>query len=157
MMLTAKQIVKNKFWILEKDGEKIATIQMTENGNVVLVSKNQEREQFTDIKLLKKKYNINFESTKPKKEPASKEFAVYGFPSQFKPHNQLLDVSKKVPIFTKTEKSKSFYCAGYYIIKFSGNFVGAYCPKLITLNRYEFRGPYCNKAEMKEQLKIANE
>ena len=156
-MLTAKPVVQNKFWIVEKDGEKVATIQMGENGNVVLVNKDCVREQFIDITGLKNKYNIVFDN-KVKKQPVPDiEFSVYGYPSQFEPFNQLLNVAKKLPVFTKTEDSKSYYCAGYYIIKFETGFVSSFCPKLITLTRYEYRGPFKDKLEMKEQLRLAND
>ena len=157
-MLVAKQVVKDKFWILEENGEKLATIQMGENGNVVLVKKNCQREQFPSIKVLKNKYNIEFDNkkNKPAKVSKAEEHMVYGFPTHSKPYNQLLDVSKKLPVFTKSEKSKSFHCAGYYIVKFEPGFVPSFCPKLITLNRYEFKGPFKSKFEMKEQLRLAN-
>ena len=155
--MIATQVVKNKFWIVEENGEKIATLQMTDNGNVVLVKKNSEREQFPSIKVLKTKYNIAFNEEKVKKPAVNNEWVVYGFPSQFKPYNSLLDVSKKIPVFTKTEKSKSFYCAGYYLIEFNNCYVSSFCPKLITLSRYNFKGPYKDKLEMKEQLRLVQQ
>jgi hypothetical protein len=59
-------------------------------------------------------------------------------------------------VFTKGTKSKSFFCAGYYIVKFNNGWVKSYCPKLITLNRYPYAGPYPTLEEMQENLRIAN-
>jgi len=59
-------------------------------------------------------------------------------------------------VFTKGRKSKSFFCAGYYIVKFNNGWVKSYCPKLITLNRYPYAGPYKTQQEMLENLRIAN-
>ena len=58
--------------------------------------------------------------------------------------------------FTKSEKSKSLYCAGYYIIKFDKGWVKSFCPKLITIERYESRGPFKNDLEMRQELSRAN-
>ena len=67
----AKPIVKNKFWIVEEAGEKIATIQACDEGGFVYVHDN-EREMFTSIRMLSKKYNINFvKAEKLKKEKKS--------------------------------------------------------------------------------------
>lgn len=149
-MLTAKPIVKNKFWIVEKDGEKFATLQTSPAGYALV--KDQEREQFVSINMLKAKYNIQFDKAKRTKAPAI-TFDVNGFPCDHKPFNALFNVAKKLPVYTKTDKSKSFFCAGHYLIKFSLGYVHAYCPKLITLNRYEFKGPFRNKTETKEYAK----
>ena len=61
-------------------------------------------------------------------------------PSKFKAFNQIFDVQKKLPLFTKSKKSKSLYCAGYYIIKFEKGWVRSFCPKMLTLDRYLFKG-----------------
>lgn len=153
MTLTAKPVVQNKFWIVEQDGKKVATIQTTENG-VVFVH-NEHREKFPSIKLLGSKYNITFK--KETAAPVVDEFQVDGYPCDIKPHNALLDISKKLPVFTKTESSKSFFCAGHYLIKFNAGYVPSFCPKLITLNRYDYLGPFHSKAEMQAAAKSAKE
>ena len=72
------------------------------------------------------------------------------------PYNVLYDVKKSLPLFTKSIKSKSLYCAGYYIIHFDKGWVKSFCPKLITLEKYDFCGPFKNKIEMKDALGKAN-
>ena len=154
--LIAKPVIKNKFWIVEDHGNKIATIQAIEEGGFVYVH-DQQREKYATIKLLSKTYNIKFDNVVPKKEKSTSiEHEVHGFPVSNKPWNVLYDVKHQFPVYTKTSKSKSYYCAGYYIIKFNNGWVKSYCPKFITLNRYEFQGPFKTKTEMQEQLKIAN-
>lgn len=151
----AKPVVKNKFWIVESHGEKIATIQAIEDGGYSYVHDNQ-REHFANIKLISKKYNIEFVKAEKAKPVKLEEYDVYGFPTPHRPHNEVLDVQRYLPIFTKTSKSKSYFCAGHYIIKFSNTWVRAYCPKLITLNRYEYQGPFKSRERMVEAMKEAN-
>jgi len=155
--IIAKPVVKNKFWIVEKGGNKVGTIlTIEEDGGVVYVHNDNHREHFPSIKLLSKKYNIEF--VKADKPVRSREdtYDVYGFPTPGLPHNQVLDVQRYLPIYTKTPKSKSFFCAGYYIIKFSSTWVRAVCPKLITLNRYEYQGPFKTQESMLVAMKEAN-
>jgi len=151
----AKPIVKNKFWIVEDHGEKIATIQAIDEGGFAYVHDDQ-RELFPTIKLLTKKYNIEFVKAEKAKKPKLEVYDVYGYPTQHQPHNEVLDVQRYLPIFTKTAKSKSYFCAGYYIIKFSSTWVRAFCPKLITLNRYEYQGPFKSQDRMLEAMREAN-
>lgn len=153
--LIARPVLKNKYWIVESEGNKVATIQAVEDGGFVYVHDN-ERERFTTIKLLSKAHNVVFDSTATKKEKlASESHEAHGFPVTNKPWNTLWDVKHQFPVYTKTSKSKSFYCAGYYIIKFNNGWVKSYCPKFITLNRYEYQGPFKTKTEMQDALRAA--
>ena len=155
MTLLAKQVVKNKYWIVEDNGKKVATILSNSNGVVYVDQKDLHRVQFSSLKLLSDRYNIIVDKTKPQK--TIKELHnVYGYPCDHNAQNILWDVQHRLPIFTKGSKSKSFFCAGYYIVKFNNGWVKSYCPKLITLNRYPYQGPYSSQEQMQEQLRIAN-
>jgi hypothetical protein len=48
------------------------------------------------------------------------------------------------------------YCAGYYIIHFDKGWVKSFCPKLITVERYETKGPFKTDLEMRTALSKAN-
>ncbi|MCX7593180.1 MAG: hypothetical protein N2235_05370 [Fischerella sp.] len=148
--LIAKPVVKNKFWIVERDnGSKVATIQVATDG-VVFVNE-QRREKFPSVKSLGTKYNIKFD--KAFKTPKKVSNEIYGYPTDGPVSNPLYDIKRKLPIYTKTKKSKSYFCAGYYLIKMNENWVEAFCPKLITLNRHPFKGPFLNKQQIKEVKK----
>lgn len=153
--LIAKPVVKNKMWIVENGGIKVGNIMAVEEGGVVYLHDN-EREMFPSIKLLSKEYNIEFVKAEKPKKVKQDVYDVYGFPTNSAPNNEVLDVQRYLPIYTKGTKSKSFFCAGYYIIKFSSTWVRAYCPKLITLNRYEYQGPFKTQERMVEAMKEAN-
>lgn len=153
--LLAKPVLKNKFWIVENHGEKIATIQMIEDGSVVYVSPT-ERKKYASIKVLSREHNILFDRVDKKTKSTVQEYEAHGYPVSSKPWNVLYDVKHRFPIYTKTSKSKSYFCAGYYIIKFNNGWVKSFCPKFITLNRYDYQGPYKTKLEMQEQLRLAN-
>lgn len=153
--LIAKPVVKNKMWIVENGGIKVGNIMAVDEGGVVYVHDN-EREMFPSIKLLSKEYNIEFVKAEKPKRVKQDVYDVYGFPTNSAPNNEVLDVQRYLPIYTKGTKSKSFFCAGYYIIKFSSTWVRAYCPKLITLNRYEYQGPFKTQERMVEAMKEAN-
>jgi hypothetical protein len=64
----------------------------------------------------------------------------------------MFDIKRKLPLFTKSIDSKSLYCAGYYVIKFDKGWVKSFCPKLITLQRYTYQGPFKTELEMRQVL-----
>jgi hypothetical protein len=104
--------------------------------------------------LISKKYNIEFaKEGKTRRDP---EHDMYGFPVLGTPSNQLLDVQRYLPIYTKGKKSKSCFCAGYYLVRFGTNWVQQFCPKLITLNRYEYQGPFKSEESAQQSLREIN-
>ncbi len=140
MSLLAKPIVKNKFWIVEKNGIKYATIQSAPDG--VVFVQDQTREKFPSIKTLKNKYDILFDRARVSKNEKPSNKQVYGFPTKGRAHNILYDVVRKLPIYTQSAKSKSCYCAGYYLVNVKGEWEEMFCPKLLVLQRHEYMGPF---------------
>ena len=148
--LIAKPVIKNKFWVVEESGNKIATIQARDDGGYAYVH-DEFREFFPSVKILKQKYNIKFGTLeKPKRENIK---TVYGYPIDGKAHGQVWDVQRRLPIYSKTAKSKSLFCAGFYLIKLNGIWTENFCPKNITVSRYQYHGPFRSKQEMQQFLK----
>ncbi len=148
----AKPIIDNKFWIVEKGGEKIATLRKNEDNRFVL-SNEEGIKIYETKKSLTDRFGKNFFVVKIVKEAEHNlPNEVHGYSTSTMPHNAMFDIRKKLPLFTKSEDSKSLYCAGYYVIKFPKGWVKSFCPKLITLQRYEYQGPFKTELEMKQVL-----
>lgn len=146
--MIARPVVKNKFWIVEEEGKKVATIQQHTDG--IAWVEDTQRQQFANVDLLKNHYSIHFD------RPASKQSRnaineIYGYPTDLRPYNSVWDIKHRVPLYTQTKKSKCYYAAGYYIME--GKIV--FCPKYIFINRISFTGPFKSEQEA-ENAKIAN-
>lgn len=148
--MEAKPVVKNKFWIVEEEGQKIATIQAAPDG-VVLV-KGTKREKFVNFKLLSAKYNIKINKSTKSAKSTKHDYNIYGLPTNTKPCNVVYDVRRRLPFFTKSNKSKSFYCAGYYVVCVNKRWALQFCPKSITISRYKYHGPYKTSEEAETKL-----
>ena len=160
MTVNAKTLVKDRFWILEENGQKLGTLQKKDNNGWIFLSKGDSKEVFHTPESLRERFGINVLTTEPELEPkveqpVTDEFEVHGYPVSQQPFNPMFDVQKQLPIYSKTPKSKSLFCAGYYIICFEKGWRKAYCPKLITLQRYPFKGPIRSKIEMQQVLNNA--
>lgn len=136
-MITAKPIVKNKFWILQDDSGKIGTVEKSKQG--FLLRADGMAEEFKTIKTIKNKTNIVFEEDVLEKEVFENQ--VNGFPTNCKPYNAVYNVKERLPIFTQKDKSKSWFAAGYYRVTINGVTETMFCPKLILLQRYDYIGP----------------
>jgi hypothetical protein len=153
MKTTAKPIIKDKFWIVERDGNKIGTISV--NDERFMFSSKEGVRFFDNRKQVERKLGKSIFEVDTAVE-VSVEKAVHGFPSSTVPYNAMYDVKKGLPLFTKSAKSKSLYCAGYYIIQFDKGWVKSFCPKLITIERYPIKGPFVLELEMRQELSRVN-
>ena len=154
MQFVAKPVLDNKFWILEDNGQKVGTIRSNENGVTLTVG--NQNQTFKALSELKQKIKVDFTGKEVTKKE-TKEYEVHGYACKTKPHNPIYDLKRKLPLYTKTSDSQSFFCAGYYVIHWEDdNHSPAYCPKLITLSRYTYDGPFKTKLEMQETLRRTN-
>jgi len=153
MEFVAKPVLEDKFWILEDNGQKVGTIRSNENGVTLTVGK--ENHSFKKLEELKQKMKVSF-TGKELINKEKEEYEVHGYACKTQPYNAIFDLKRKLPLYTKTEASQSFFTAGYYCIEFENGWVPAYCPKLITLGRNNYLGPFKTKMEMQETLRRAN-
>jgi hypothetical protein len=152
MIVKAKEVLKDKFWIVEKDEQRVGTLSF--NDDQYMLS-DASGTHFFNKNQLKKRLGKDVEWQKLTiKESHIRE--VKGYPTSCDPYNDMYDVKRRLPLFTKSAKSKSLYCAGYYIIHFDKGWVKSFCPKLITVERYETKGPFKTEIEMRQALSAAN-
>lgn len=145
----AKPIVEGKLWIVEQDGEKVATLQKQENNKFILSNDGEsiwfnKKEEIT--KFFGNDFFVPFSKININKLVQNE---CHGFPTRTKPFNAMYDVKRKLPLYTKNNHSNSLYCAGWYTVKFK-NWVTLFCPKLVTVEQYESHGPFKSKAEAKQ-------
>ncbi len=154
MQFVAKPVLEDKFWILEDNGQKVGTIRSNENGVTLQVG--NENQTFKALDDLKANMSVDF-TGKEIVNKEKQEYDVHGFACKTKPYNSMYDMKRKLPLYTKTENSQSFFCAGYYVIHWEDkNHSPAFCPKLVTLSRYNYTGPFKTRMEMQETLRRTN-
>ena len=143
-MLVAKVIADKQYWILQADNQKVGNIEAWNGGYQVRI--HDQVKQFKTIKLAARESNIVFEKgAAPSKPDASR---VHGFPVSGRCYNPVWDVAHRLPLYTKTRKSKSWFAAGWYSIKRGRKWKLIQDPKLIALQRYPYQGPFHSKEEV---------
>ena len=166
--IKAKEILKNKFWIIEdaNQGNKIGTLSKDENNHYMYscqrpcepVGCRSRTEYYSCLKDLKKGIGGEILWSNATISDANKTVSkeIYGLVTSTVPYNAMYDLKRKFALFTKSKKSKSLYCAGYFIIHFEKGWVKSLCPKQVTLEKYEYRGPFKTELEMRQELSRAN-
>ena len=150
--IISKVLIPNKEWLIKEGSKKIGSIAKNKKGYIFL-----RKGQMINIKSFKdvvEKLDTIDTNRKFELEPIN--HTIYNYPCSSKPFSPVYNVKKKLPLYAKSSKSKSQYCAGYYIIQFRKGWVKSFCPKLITLERYPFQGPFKTEQEMKNNLNTIN-
>ena len=144
MTLIAKPVIDRKYWILQEGNEKVGNVEACDGGFQVKI--NNQVQQYKTIKMVEQRVHVQFEPLKTKTiKPVTN--LVHGYPVAGRVYNPMWDVQKKLPVYTKSNKSKSWFAAGWYQVKKGRHWSTMQGPKLILLQRYPYAGPFYTKEE----------
>ena len=137
--IKTRQLLADRFWIIEQNGVRIGTIQRHDDNNFIVTGTDSSVATMT-----KKEIGSHFElfgkeivEVVENKDTVKKE--IYGYETKHIPYNPVLDVKHKIPLYAKSPNSNNMYAAGYYIVHFPKGWVKGFCPKLTTLSNNEFQ------------------
>jgi len=142
--LIAKPVVKNQFWIVTDGTEKVGNV--LADGSGFEVKLNGNKTHYKNTKTIKKIANIEF-LTFSKFSSDKKEVPFNEYPTTNKVYNSVLDIKRKLHLFTKTPKSKCYHAAGWYTFKQGSEEKSIFCPKYIFIQRYQYQGPFKTEEE----------
>ena len=136
--LQAKEVVKDSFWIVERNGTKIGTLRR-KTDSYILYENNSRTETVLD-----NLDDIKFTETDTKN---TINVSIYGYPTNVDTvfNTNLQD---DVAVYTKTANSKQYFVAGYWGILFPMGWRPSFCPRLKTLQDYTHLGPFKNESDM---------
>ena len=168
LMKLMKMFEKDDLKFLNKPkniADKLSELHYTTQRNyynaiiVYLMALKEDEETLKEYNDLRDDLNKKYEDeqatgTISDKQDVSKE--IYKLPTSTTPYNAMFDLKRKFALFTKSKKSKSLYCAGYFCISFEKGWVKSFCPKLVTLEKYQHKGPFKTELEMRQELSNVN-
>ena len=147
MNLKAKPIIKGEYWVVTDGDRKVGNVVAEGNGYELKIGQNSQH--FTTTKAIEKTTSIEFETLK---KSGSNENPFSEFPTPAKVYNSVLDVKRKLHLFTKTTKSKCYHAAGWFAIQQNGEYEVIFCPKYIFVQRYAYYGPFKTENEAKSSI-----
>lgn len=153
--IKTKQLLPDRFWIIEQNGTRVGTIQRHDDNNFIVTGTDSSISQLTKQEV---EQQFNLFGQMPQTEVSKKEIKkeIYGYPTKHIPYNAVLDVKHKIPLYSKSQNSSNMYAAGYYLVHFPKGWVKGFCPKLVTLSANEFRGPFKTVMEQRQAFSNVN-
>jgi len=146
-MYNAQEVIKGKFWIVNSAYGEVGTLRKTDEAYEFFDQTNSTKKLLDSPDEL-----FKFSSTDRDNKEEQDELKVNGFPTGST--TAVEDVHDVLPVFRKTITSKTLHGAGYYIVKFEGmGWQWAFAPKLSTLDKYKYEGPYLTEWEMNLELR----
>lgn len=146
-MLKAQEVIKDKFWIVNHKHGKVGTLRK--------ISENKY--EFFDLRINDKTYHDSlseFDITDSTRDSDSNlmDGDIKGWPTGVP---EPIEIAHEVlPTFKKKETQQTIYCAGWYVLEFHGmGWQGAFVPKLQTLTKYNYKGPFLTEWEMNLELR----
>jgi hypothetical protein len=150
MNLKAKPIIKNQYWVVTNGKTKVGNVIAEGSGFEVRLG--NEVEHYTTTKAIEKTKQIQFEKvTKLETTPEVPSFAVYPTKGN-RIFNSILDIRRKLHLFTTSAKSKCYYVAGWFALKQNEEYVAIFCPKYIFVQRYDYKGPFKTESEANSSI-----
>ena len=146
-MITAKTVLDRNYWILTKDNSKIGAITAGVDGYIVNIR--GRRHQFRTLTKLKKSLKIDLPAVEL--TGTTDDCSVQGYNTGCHAYNGMWHVKLKIPVFTTSAKSRSWYAAGWYAVQQARSWKIVRNPKLILLQRYRFQGPFHSREEAHDQ------
>ena len=154
MSVKLKPITETSWLVIgDTEGTRIGLLSQLRNQYILMVK---------DVKkhfLSRKEVNDYFKEDvfdnvveEPATEELKKDYFINGYPVDFDSPHEVLVAGNKLPLFSKKATSDVYYSAGYYCLNFPKNWMPAYCPKLNTLQTYEYAGPFKTEFEMRSAL-----
>lgn len=149
--LIAKPVVADAYWVVTDGEQKVGNVIAAKNGyNLILGDNVQHCANTADIM---REYSIQFENRKNKTIANGTPYAVW--PTTGKTYNNMLDIKRRLHLYTKSRASKCYYVAGYFALQLNGIWSIVHCPKYIFVQRYQYSGPYMTEYEAQEWVNSA--
>lgn len=144
--LIAKPVVQDQYWIVTDGNHKVGNVIAEGSGFQVKIGNDKKHYPTTTSIATKEKIEFVPVVKKQKKQPIP--YSAYPT-GKHRIFNSILDVKRKVHLFTTTQKSKCYYAAGWFTIKQGNEYIIQCCPKYIFIQRYESYGPFETELEAK--------
>lgn len=146
--LIAKPVVKNQFWIVTNGKEKVGNVIADGSGFEVKINGNKTH--YKNTRSIERITNIKFEPVAKLTKKVETPFSEY--PTTSKVYNSILDIKRKLHLFTTTPKSKCYHAAGWFTIQQGSEEKAIFCPKYIFIQRYDYKGPFKTEKEAESQI-----
>lgn len=158
---TMLQQISDVAWLVHQNGDKLGILNKGVQETFTFIS-GRELINFEGEEAVQQHFgNLELFDNKIEYSPKVQDsYYIKGFeidyPEPFIVEEDNVDYCDDLPLYSKIEGSKVYYAAGYYCIRFNKGWKQARGPKVATLRKYGFKGPFKTAIETRQELKRLN-
>ena len=148
MNVIVKTTAPGRSWLVFEEDIKVASVHKTDEGFIVAC-----KGSIIPAKTAKAvRKQLGVEEWEPESSEIESQSVndLAGYATDCETYyDPMIEAKRRLPLFTKVPNSKCFFAAGWYRIQYGNKFKVEFCPKLLTLNRNLFQGPFYTQEEAK--------
>jgi hypothetical protein len=159
---TMLQQISDVAWLVSQGNNKIGLLNKDVQEHYTYIS-GKELVNFRNAKEVTQHFgNANLFKEQIDQPVTQKEkYYIKGYEVKYEDNPLVLershpDYRSDLPLYSKMSNSNVYYAAGYYCIGFDKAWRAAYCPKLSTLEKYGFEGPFRTMADARQRMRELN-
>ena len=146
-----KSLTDTSWMLLDDKGERVGVL--TRSTSSFILTTPGGRTTFNDESDIKLFFNEDIFKNVTSNVKIEEVFILDGWPvSSGNPIKA--DTDSTLPCYYKKEGSNVIHCAGYYSLKFPGGWINSFCPKLSTIEKYEYVGPFRTEIEARSHTTL---
>lgn len=146
MNIKVKTALPGQSWLVFDQDTKIAAVHKTEEGFVVAQKGTMSKP--SSIKTVRKRLGIPSIWEPEESTSSTSRIDLDGYSTDCeKYYDAMIEVKRRLPLYTKVPGSKCYFAAGWYRILYGAKTKIEFCPKLLTLNRNKHWGPFYTEDE----------
>lgn len=143
-----KHLTENSWLVLTADGFDRIGLLAEQRENFIFIA-NDTKEYFGSKDELIEFFGSDvFATAEGVVTEETAEYFVRGFPVEVEPVEITVE-GCDLAVYKKREASKVIYAAGYFCFEYPTGWVASHCPKLSTLEKRPYKGPFKTEKEMK--------
>jgi len=148
-------------WLVQKGAKRVGILNKDIQENYTYITGKEIIKFDDEVEVTEHFGNINlFEEQITTPTKTDEEFFIKGYKVDYEQPFAVdetdSELSQDLPLYTKIEGSKVYYAAGYYCINFEKGWKHAHGPKLSTILKYGYEGPFKNEIDVRQRLKVLN-
>lgn len=146
MNMTVKTAAPGMSWLVYDQDRKVAAVHRTDQG--FLVAQQGVTTRASNTKAVRKKLNVAEWEPETEVQTSFSKIDLDGYSADTDQYfDPMIEVRRRLPLFTKVMGSKCYFAAGWYRVQIGNKHRVMHCPKLLTLNRNRFWGPFHTQEE----------
>jgi hypothetical protein len=158
---TKLQQISDVAWLVNGDDKHLGILNKDVQNHYTYITGKDVVEFNSEFEVVEHFGNVElFAEIETSNSPDKQEYYVNGYlvdyPDPYIIDEGHPDFDDKLPKYSKLSTSNVYYAAGYYCINFTKGWKYAHGPKIATLEKYGYEGPYQTELEARQRMKYLN-